>query len=444
MKSTVKSSRLPRPAYLDAPIPFDLPPDEDLFARREEENQKMKEYMKELSKKTLVQRSSMSKSPLYSAGISVSKSKRTVSESQNDFKITPPVAEHQRKEQMHDFVEQKREIFLAQLLIDRKMKEIERISQARKTEKKNIDEEESKIAETSNQYKMSRNQIDAELTRGKKSMEDAIKKRTEIFKELKKKDANVTVIQSEISKNQEILESYHNYYNFLKNLCPPTADPITYFTDPQQVINELTKVEMDNLFLIQHCHELSEEAENGLQQLNSEITKTVNEKKSIEKSTENLREVEQFQAPAVSNNNPVLDKNVKELTESVKKCYVTCFGVHADINPLTMLERIENQLEAMYNKCGTIDQKFLTEQMLLREKKRREEQRIEANKKKQEDIARKAAAALERAKKPIKKRTGRPLNERTLPIKARRTVDEKQKQEEEKAVDDFLFGEIYY
>jgi hypothetical protein len=52
--------------------------------------------------------------------------------------LPPPVTEHQRREQMNELLCQKSEILLVQLLIDRKMKEIERISQTRKTKKKNI------------------------------------------------------------------------------------------------------------------------------------------------------------------------------------------------------------------------------------------------------------------------------------------------------------------
>ena len=135
---TTRSAILSRPAYLDQPNPFDLPPDQDLFSRRDEENQKLKEHQLKIAKRSLAERNSMSKSPLYGAGKTITKSRRNLAESTNEFYIAPPVAEHQRKEQMHDFVEQKREIFLVQLLIDRKVKEIDRISQTRKTEKKNI------------------------------------------------------------------------------------------------------------------------------------------------------------------------------------------------------------------------------------------------------------------------------------------------------------------
>ena len=443
MRASTRSMKLPRPDYLDAPNPFDLPPDQDLFQKRDSENQRMKEYKNHLSRQTLIQRSSLSKSPLYGAGLTISKSKRMNNESASEFYIAPPAPEHQRREQMHEFVEQKREIFLVQLLIDRKNKEIDRISQTRKTEKKNIADEEAKIAETTNQYKMSRNQIDAELTRGKKSMEDAIKKRTEISKQLKKMRANVSVIESEITKNEYMLESYRNYADFLKKLAPPNTEPMDVFKDPKQVLDELEKVEMDNLFLIQHCAELTEERENGLTHLNAEIDKTVAEKSSIEESMSKMKQVEEFTGPETIKSTS-LDTTLANLTRSVRKAYMECFKVNADISPLAMLERIEIGLEKMYTQSTTIDPKFLTERQSLRDKKRREEQRLAANKKKLEDQKKKAEAALARAKKPIKRRTGRPLNERVLPIKLKHTVDDKAKLEEEKAIDDFLFGEIVY
>ena len=441
MKTLKRTTKLQRPEYLDGPNPFDLPKDQDLFARRDEENQKIKEFQSKISKQTLVQRSAISKSPLLGAGLTISKSRRSVAESTNELHAAAP--EHQRREQMSDFVEQKREIFLVQLLIDRKVKEIDRISQTRKTEKKNIADEEAKIAETSNQYKMTRNQIDAELSRGKKSMDDAMKKRMEISKQLKKMRANVAIINSEISKNEEMLESYRNYANFLKKLSPPNKNPEDVFKEPKQVLDELEKVELDNLFLIQHCQELTEAAETGLTQLNTELQSTLQEKEAIQKSMNAMKQVEEFKGPDVIKS-VSLDQNLAALSKSVRKAYIECFKVNADISPVSMLERIEIGLEKMYNMSQNIDPHFLAERQSLREKKRREEQRQASNKKKLEDQKKKAEAALARAKKPIKRRTGRPLNERVLPVKMHHSVDEKAKQEEERAVDDFLFGEITY
>ena len=65
---------------------------------------------------------------------------------------------------------------------------------------------------------MTRNQIDAEISLGKKSMDDAMKKSMELSKQLKKMCADAPIINSDISKNEERLESCRNYANFLKKL----------------------------------------------------------------------------------------------------------------------------------------------------------------------------------------------------------------------------------
>jgi hypothetical protein len=95
-------------------------------------------------------------------------------------------------------------------------------------------------------------------------MEDAIRKRIEIAKEVKKRKANVALINSKIAKSEELLENYHNFFDFLKRICPPNAEPVEFFKQPKQVLDELAKVENNNLFLIQKCHEMEEQEETGL------------------------------------------------------------------------------------------------------------------------------------------------------------------------------------
>lgn len=433
--------------FMDEPNPFEIPSDVDMMLKRDKELQNIKDFQKKLKDKSLVQRDvTMKSSSIYSAGKQLTKNFKSVSDSTSNLDIAPPVAEHQRRENMSEFIDQKREIFLAQLLIDRKVKEIERISNMKKAEKQNIEEEEAKIAETLNQYKMTGNQIDAELTRGKKAMDDAIKRKAELSKELKKRRASVAIIKSEISKNEDLLESFKSYYDFLKKLSPlDDVEPTEYFKEPSQLLGEMEKVEYENLFLVKQCEEMYNDTENSLRAIGFEIDKTVGEKDAITARTNSIPAVEGFDyLPTNKQDTEYVESELTRLSNLVKKVYLACFKQNADLNTLTMLERIENGLEGMYSTCNGINSTFLYERQSLRDKKRREDQRVAANLKKLEEQRRKAEAALERAKRPIKRKMGRPLRERCLPIKSRRPVDDKAKQEEERAIEELLFGEIIY
>ncbi|OHT16169.1 hypothetical protein TRFO_42006 [Tritrichomonas foetus] len=361
--------------------------------------------------------------------------------------ISPPVAEHQQRQQMDEFIGQRREIFFVQLLIDRKNKEIQRIQNLRKTEKKNIAEEEAKIAETSNQYKMTQNQIDAELSREKKNMEAAIKARTQSQKVLKQKTLYVDAITSENMKNEETLNTYKTYKAFLQKMTPPDVPMFEFFNSPQVLLDEIEKVENENLFLIQHYQEMQFEQETVTAVVKSEINKTTAESDDLINAIGKLNKIEQFQLINDKENkeNEILDDELTTLARIVTNTYEECFNETADVNTLTRLERLENELEMLYREMMKIDPDFIKSKQAEKDKKRREEQRKAKAEELQKEQARKHKQALLRAQMPVKRKTGRPVRERTLPIKLNRNpIDEKQKLIEEQAQEIFLFGNIEY
>lgn len=430
---------------LQAKNPFDLPPDSELLQMRDEENRKAKERHQKLIKRSIINRSSTSLA--HSNNQSRYGCRSNLDNREYGMGISPPAAEHQQRQQMGEFVDQKREIFLVQLLIDRKNKEIQRIQNLRKTEKKNIAEEEAKIAEVSNQYKMTTNQIDAELNREKKSMDQAIKNRTMVQKKLKQKTLYVDAITAENSRNLETRAAYQNYYKFLSHMTPPDMKMFEFFSSPQVLLDEIEKVENENLFLIQHCHELLYEQETVTSAVKADIKSTVAESDELMDAIGKLSTVEQlsFACDHSSPENEALEKEINKLAKIVTQTYEECFNESADVNTLTRLERIENEFEKMYREMETIDADFIKTKQTEKDKKRREEQRKAKAEEQQKEQARKHKQALLRAQMPIKRKTGRPVHERTLPIKLNRnTIDEKQKLIEEQAQDIFLYGDIEY
>jgi hypothetical protein len=112
-----------------------------------------------------------------------------------------------------------------------------------------------------------------------------------------------------------------------------------------------------------------------------------------------------------------------------------------------MLTRIENTMEELTIKLGRLEKRVLTEKAMEKEDERREQERkdkIEGAKRDQEE---KTQRALQLAMMPIKKRTGRPLNERMVPKKgdSREKKEEalRRKQAREEADRDLLYGAIW-
>lgn len=357
---------------------------------------------------------------------------------------SPKLVEFQQKLQVQEFIDQKREIFLKQLLIDRKDKEIERLVHKRKSEKKNLGEVESKIAETSNQYKMSKNQIDAELTRGRKSMDHAIKLRSEVAAELKKVKNNSNLMKNEITTNQDTLDQYRIYFEFLRAMTPPHLTPNEYFKTPSVLMNEFEKIEKDNLFLIAQCHEMKLNEDTEQQRYHDQIQNAQCQKKFIDETSNKLEKISllTFYSPSTSEVEN-LDEQFKILNKVVTKAYYSCFQKVSDMNTLSMLEKIENELEEMYAKSSDILPSFITSKQNEKEKERRDKQRKDRQEMIEQLQKRKLEQAMERANMPIKPHFFRPLIERTLPLKKKKTSDDDQKAIAEEIENEFLYGDIF-
>ena len=422
--------------------PFDLPHDSKLFDLRDEEKKKLDQFKKHQATLSLVERNSTLKSPLYNAGKNLVNDFIKSNEFTNEPNTPSLSTNKHKKQKMPDFIEQKREIFLVQLLIDRKVKEIERISQTRKTEKKNLADEEAKISETLNQYRLTRNQVENETKRGKNAMEDSIKRKGEISKLVKQSQSVVDNIKNEINKNTELLSLHSTYSDFLNSLTPKDESTLEFFKDPNQLLIELERIEKENLFLISKSQELTENQENSYIYVSDLIDKTKLEKEQIQNALKNINIDSKIYSNTSQMEQSEIELELKKITDSVNKIFNKCFDVKSNLSTLTMLEKIENTLESFYSQIQSIDPEALAKHLQKQELERRNELKKEKLAKDEADQKKKAAQTAERANKPIKRKTGRPLNVRVLPIKSRKLYDEQQKEIEEKAQDEFLFGEI--
>jgi hypothetical protein len=422
--------------------PFNLPPDSALFELRDRESELMRQQHDLVMHRSLVDRALSCLPPLHHSGGHAAGS---CPESAPQAQIAPPVAEHQQRQQMAEFVDQKREIFLVQLLIDRKNKEIDRIQNLRKTEKKNMIQEQGKIAEQSNQNKMTTNQQDLELSRAKRAMDAAIKKRTELSKELKKKTSFVQVLESEISRNQESLDACRSYAEFMKKLTPIDDVPTEFFSQPGDLLQELETVENENLFLIRHCQELKDDQDTTLRTVQGDIDKSDTEERLLKTALSDLAQMEEVSAVASGalKECDSLDAQLRRLSQVVRKTYKQCFNEASEVNTLTRLEKVENALEFMYQQSALIDPALIAAKQTEKDRARRDVQRREKAEKQEKDQKRKHEQALLRAQMPIKRKTGRPVNARTLPIRlAQNQVDENKKHQEELQLEMFLYGPI--
>ena len=122
-----------------------------------------------------------------------------------------------------------------------------------------------------------------------------------------------------------------------------------------------------------------------------------------------------------------------------------CFKIESYSSSISQLEKIENELENLYRQIKKIDPKFVHEKQSIRDKERREKLKRDRQEKEAQEQRMKKEQAIERAKKPIKKKTGRPLYPRTKLMKVRKEDDDRTwllRQEQER-VEKLLYGPLH-
>lgn len=440
--------------------PYQIPHDNEVFQIQDEESAEKYQRHKFLSNQTLMYRNcpaALPKLPSIQLNDNLHEqttdffpqSKKTYTIFQapkvSDYgEVFPVGPEHQDKEQLSEFVDQKRKIFLAQLLINRKQKEIERIEQQEKAEDSVFQDQQNKIKETKNQFKMTMNQIEAEYSRQKKAADLASKNKTEFSNNLKRKKAKLLAIDLEIASNDEELIKYRSYRDFLNKIKIDYTNPKTP-RDSTLIQEEFEYLENENLFLFSKCAELLGIKNSIYDSVKLDIENAEQESAEIEQKSDQLKNVTVPLIPAHSKllEKPEvvqMDQELHKLAIYVKKAYEQCFGKATEISPLMMLHRLETELEQLYRKSKQIPEKEILEKQNAKEKERREKQRIEKQMAQIREQQAKNDAAIERSKMPVKQRTGRPLIERTIPVKISRHI--KQNNDEDEELNNLLYGPI--
>mmetsp|Transcript_28293 Transcript_28293/g.90123 ORF Transcript_28293/g.90123 Transcript_28293/m.90123 type:complete len:450 (-) Transcript_28293:44-1393(-) len=204
--------------------PFEMPPDEEVFKMREEQKRKSREErerQKMLSvaeKTTFCSRMSFNtvreRHDLQGEGMALPGGRDLASQAM-------PVDHRRReKENMADFIAKKREIFLVQMSLDTKRAEI------RKLEERALQREEA-LRKSEQMLEEDALRFDAFLKENDEKVQDAIKRaeveaklKQDKVHEIKRLNASIQAIRSELNKYEEQLDDCRKYKEFLDSLTP--------------------------------------------------------------------------------------------------------------------------------------------------------------------------------------------------------------------------------
>lgn len=338
-----------------------------------------------------------------------------------------------RKRNIKELMSDKRDIFLMQLILDRKNKRIETIDDYMESEEKNHTETIDDIQKESDSVSKEIDNVERKLSQAKKEMEVAVRLKVDLLKEFDKQKQKVEIMRSEVSKNQDMLKFYRNLRGFMHKMSQASGNTLDYFKDPDAMVKAIDDLVNENLFIGQQLDFFDEF-------FNSDSKNTEEEGIEIDRTLEALNKLievnlppEEFTHVADRQQKEANDNELARLSGLVGNTVIKLLGPQGVLTPLEMLEKLEWRLEEFYKKLTMVNPSFVAQKQAMIDELRAEEYRKEIAKERERIFQEKKDQAYARATKPIKKRVGRRLVERTVP--KRRVVQsdaEKLRKEEER------------
>ena len=425
--------------------PFKVPPAAELFSQAEEKVLKRHEEREKIQNLTLTQRVEMMQTPIPPCRTQRTKVRPVTRETEVKTMSENKRAKTARGKRVAEFITEKREIYLTQLLIDKKTAETARIYKTIAENDKKLIEQEDEIQTLSSKIKQATQKIEVTLSRGRRELEVAIQARVEQAKKLRFQTNKINILKSDISKNQDTLELYQGYNEFIKMLIPEDKKPADYFNNYDLIPEHFDKLEKENLFIQIQCQRVEELNSRGVDAVNENIE---DKKRIIEQIKNQMDNIEPLPTTTYEINKETIDdaqKTIDEIntiTQLVHNTYIHCFEGDSEQSALTMLTKIEHEMNQMYDEIENVDPGFVARSIAAINVVRRNEYRRQLQEEKDRNLAEKKKQAYERATKPAKKKTGRPLLVRTAPYKKVKRDDAKEKEliRKRKEFDYLLYG----
>ena len=434
--------------HKDKSNPFAPPDVTDVFSEQDSLEEQRKRLIKEKQKMTLVQRQMLPSGVTSQKAIRERIERRfATNDKDNELDIKGVTETRQRQQHTAQIIQDQREIFLSNLLIDRHQKELERLNYLKHTKKAKLEEMQLQLEEDQNRSKTVRRQLEMTRDREKLHMEEQHQKRAEIESKVKRKKINVEALATELNNLEQKRENY--------KLCEQLIlEMEEYFGKKPQTVHEFVEVfdrmETDNIFLIQNKQRIESRNEGQYQDLIDEIQKTKEENKQLEEELNSLKaKRDSIQTLIEKSQNTIdIDSELANLQKIVAKTYQKCLGTPGtNQNCITMLQVLESNVESMIKKVDLIENMDLAlKQVKQLKNERKEAVRIAGNQRLDSQKSEKRALMLRRATMPVKKRSGRPLVERILTgrtNKVNKDKIQKEKNEREK-LEQLLFGDDIY
>jgi hypothetical protein len=348
---------------------------------------------------------------------------------------------------MPEFIGQKRQIFMLELMIQKCRAEMAKLADEVEAEKKRFSDAEREISEASDKYKVTTVRVEASVARGRVSSDAAAKRRMELQKEYSMTRQRTALFRAQIAVKRRRLEDYQRYAVFEGTVLPEGVTEKDFYKDPRNLMQELRHIENNTMSLVGHLDRLGETVEKNCEAIDADIAAVSHDLALLTERRKTLPPMGEFSESLTSATVKLgdqIDSELAYLTKLVAHSHVHCLGSKASQNlpALLMLERIANALDNWFLKLDHVDSQYAVAKQKIKDEQRLEQRKLDAAERRSIEQKLKADAAVERAQLPIKKRTGRPPVRRTLPITVSRKDPERFRAArlERERIERFLYG----
>jgi hypothetical protein len=205
--------------------PFRLPPDDQIFLIREQERQKRVEERERVKQLKVWEKHTSSSRVLLGKKVgdvvadasAATAPKKSMRKSRSDGVIKDARRE---KENVLDFVEKKREMFLVQMSLDVKKAEILKLVEKAVQKDDALKKSQQMLDEDVSRFDAFLQNNDQKAHKAMKDAEEETKKKQDRLQRIKHLKSQLSAVQSEIAKHREQKEECMKYKAFLEKLTP--------------------------------------------------------------------------------------------------------------------------------------------------------------------------------------------------------------------------------
>ncbi|CAL1543352.1 unnamed protein product [Lymnaea stagnalis] len=217
--------------------PFKMPPDSDIFLLRDKEKQrKLQERMRQRELKVHEKTTYNSRVCFRPASMIQPPESESEEEEEGDktvavkddpqFTIAITRDRHVEKESLSEYIAKKREMFLVQYSLGVKRDEMRKLEEIAQAEEKKLELAEQYLEEDAAMFDEFLKENDKNSVEAIKIAEGEAKIKMEKVNEIKRINAQMMAIKSEISKYEDTLKEYQMYKVFLESLIPSEVQEV--------------------------------------------------------------------------------------------------------------------------------------------------------------------------------------------------------------------------